>query len=341
MPEISVIVTYYNEPLEVVTECVDSILRQTYSDFEVILVDDGSREENARGLESLKVLDERIEVVHQRNQGVSVARNNAVSLSKGRYIAFVDSDDVVLPYYLEEAHRVALEKDADIVYGMNYRTTDRHYQPERIDHPSVSFADEEWLKKYLVGYVLKEGNKSFGRGPVSRLIRSGIAKSTPFIPGIPIGEDVIWNLEILQKAPKRYVLDQIWYLYYYNTESATARYNPDILKSILPFYAQIGLHFPSGDKHRNLYYQRLFGDLKQYVFRAYLGNHLNPNTFLARWREFNLICKDDPWCQICEPEAMRIANNKDRAKLWLFKWRLLFPLWSIQKPASFTNHRER
>lgn len=341
MAEISVIVTYYNEPLEAVTECVQSILRQTYTDFEIILIDDGSLEENARLLETLKALDERIKVVHQRNQGVSVARNNAVSLSSGRYIAFVDSDDVVLPYYLEEAHRVTLDKDADIVYGMNYRTNDRHYQPERIGHPGVSFAEEEWLKKYLVGYVLKEGNKSFGRGPVSRLVRSEIARSTPFIPGIPIGEDVIWNLEILQKAKKRYVVDQIWYLYYYNTESVTAKYNPDILKSILPFYTRIGLHFPSGDRHRDLYYQRLFNDLKQYVFRAYLGNRMNQNAFLARWREFNLICKDDPWRQICEPEAMRIANNKDRVKLWLFKWRLLFPLWSVQKPASSTNRGKR
>lgn len=97
---ISVIVPVYNVE-NYLTECVSSILNQTFLDFECILVDDGSTDASGALCDVLSQKDERIRVIHQKNGGLSAARNTGLDAAKGRYISFVDSDDVVGAHFLE------------------------------------------------------------------------------------------------------------------------------------------------------------------------------------------------------------------------------------------------
>ena len=91
-PLISIIVPVYNvEPY--INKCVDSILSQTYKNLEVILVDDGSPDNCPKICDNYASIDNRIKVIHQKNAGLSVARNNALDICTGEYVAFVDSDD--------------------------------------------------------------------------------------------------------------------------------------------------------------------------------------------------------------------------------------------------------
>lgn len=98
--EYSVIVPVYNVE-KVLSRCIESILSQTFSNFELILIDDGSTDKSGEICDEYKKKDERIKVVHQKNQGVSKARNVGLDISKGKYIVFVDSDDYVDNIYLE------------------------------------------------------------------------------------------------------------------------------------------------------------------------------------------------------------------------------------------------
>ncbi len=100
MPEISVVVPVYNVELYI-SKCIDSILSQTFTDFELILIDDGSQDQSGAICDNYAQNDNRITVVHQSNTGQATARNRAVSQSIGRYICFVDSDDVIHPQMLE------------------------------------------------------------------------------------------------------------------------------------------------------------------------------------------------------------------------------------------------
>lgn len=97
---ISVIVPVYNVE-SYLTECVSSILNQTFSDFECIVVDDGSTDSSGKLCDDLSRKDERIRVIHQKNGGLSAARNTGLDAAKGQYISFVDSDDVVGTHFLE------------------------------------------------------------------------------------------------------------------------------------------------------------------------------------------------------------------------------------------------
>lgn len=100
MPQISVIVPVYKVE-KYLHECVDSILAQTFSDFELILVDDGSPDNCGKICDEYAAKDSRVRVIHQENQGLSGARNSGIEIAQGEFITFVDSDDLVDARYLE------------------------------------------------------------------------------------------------------------------------------------------------------------------------------------------------------------------------------------------------
>lgn len=94
--------------------CVESVLKQTYSDWELILVDDGSKDDSGELCDQYAQQDSRIKVIHQENGGVSAARNAGLEEAQGEYIAFLDSDDLIKPDYFQVLHQNLEENEADI-----------------------------------------------------------------------------------------------------------------------------------------------------------------------------------------------------------------------------------
>lgn len=113
MPEISIIVPVYQAEAYL-TDCIDSILNQTFQDFEVLLVDDGSPDHCGEICEDYARKDGRIRVIHQTNQGQAAARNHAMAIARGRWLCFVDSDDAVHPQMVELLYRQVKEGNAAV-----------------------------------------------------------------------------------------------------------------------------------------------------------------------------------------------------------------------------------
>lgn len=114
MPEISIIVPIYNAE-KYIEECLESILNQKYRDFEVILVDDGSKDESGMICDKYMAEDSRIKVIHQKNRGISAARNTGLKEARGKYITFVDNDDCLARDMFDQWMKAAVKYDADIV----------------------------------------------------------------------------------------------------------------------------------------------------------------------------------------------------------------------------------
>lgn len=114
-PAISVVIPVYNVE-RYLQECVDSVLSQTMQDFEVILVDDGATDSSGTICDRYGVQDPRIQVIHQKNGGLSAARNTGLDAAKGEYVYFLDSDDVIVPHALKKLRDLAGEKQADVVF---------------------------------------------------------------------------------------------------------------------------------------------------------------------------------------------------------------------------------
>lgn len=111
-PLISVIIPVYNVEAYL-TECVESVLAQTYEQFEIILVDDGSPDNCPAMCDGFAARDSRIRVIHKENGGLSSARNAGIDAARGDYLAFIDSDDLWTPLFLERLYRAVSETGAD------------------------------------------------------------------------------------------------------------------------------------------------------------------------------------------------------------------------------------
>ena len=113
MPEISVIIPVYNTE-RYLTECLESVLAQSFRDFEAIIVNDGSTDKSAGIIDAFAKRDSRIVVLRQENKGLSEARNAGIGIAKGNWITFVDSDDTIAPPFLETLFHEVREQEADI-----------------------------------------------------------------------------------------------------------------------------------------------------------------------------------------------------------------------------------
>lgn len=111
--KITVIVPIYNVE-QYLSQCLDSILRQTYKNLEIILVDDGSLDHCSEMCDIYQKKDNRIKVIHKKNGGLSDARNTALDIATGDYVTFVDSDDFILPNYVETLYTALKSNEADI-----------------------------------------------------------------------------------------------------------------------------------------------------------------------------------------------------------------------------------
>ena len=159
MPEISIIVPVYNVE-KYLPRCVDSILNQTFTNFELILVDDGSTDRSGIICDQYKKRDNRIKVIHKINEGVSKARNIGISEAKGRYIEFIDSDDWIERSLLEDTLKQIRIDNSDIIFfGILYEDEDdnlikeKKYVRDEVIEKEKSKLAIELYNKDLFGYT--------------------------------------------------------------------------------------------------------------------------------------------------------------------------------------------
>ena len=156
MVKVSIGIPIYNVE-EYLRECLNSIMNQTFKDFEVIMVDDGSTDNSFNICQEFAARDSRFKLIHQANIGVAGARNTCLKHMKGEYISWVDSDDKVEPNYLERLLEVQNETQADLVDGYNYGFKDgmRYYYDLTHISPTldaVEISKEELFLRLLEGF---------------------------------------------------------------------------------------------------------------------------------------------------------------------------------------------
>lgn len=154
MPAISVIVPIYNVE-KYLNRCVDSILNQTFTDFELILVDDGSTDRSGYICDEYEKKDKRVRVIHKKNGGVSSARNTALGIISGEYVTFCDSDDYVKSDWLETMYYYSIKKGLDCVSIGFTEVNDSEILSERIfDCFCFSFDNYTERINFIKEYVL-------------------------------------------------------------------------------------------------------------------------------------------------------------------------------------------
>ena len=216
MCKISIIVPIYNAE-KYLNQCIDSILRQTYTDFELLLIDDGSQDNSKIICKNYLLKDSRVVYKYKTNGGASSARNLGISLAMGKYIVFIDSDDFIECDYLETVYKAADgDNDILVIEAPNRFINDRLCK-EVLEE--INYVGFEAHKRFIISGSLKYSE------PHSKLFSAKIIKENNiFFPeGVIIGEDGIFIAQYLTHVSRIKSISASGYNYRLNMGSVQSK----------------------------------------------------------------------------------------------------------------------
>ncbi|WP_422802918.1 glycosyltransferase family 2 protein [Streptococcus sp. FT1-106] len=214
---VSIIIPCYNAQ-NYLEECLDSIIDQSFKNFEVIAINDGSSDKTLEILKKYSIKDERVKFFDQDNSGVSYTRNRGINLASGNYIMFVDADDFIGKHYLKEMVEYLLKNQYDFVTsGMTFCNSDGRKKRE----VSYSKASQELIFKEIITSII---NNIYFSVCYKTLIKKKLLvdNSVFFETNIRFGEDLKFTVSLFETASKIGFLSNSEYFYRLNEGSATS-----------------------------------------------------------------------------------------------------------------------
>lgn len=320
MELVSVIVPIYNSE-KYLEECVDSILANTYTNLEVILVDDGSSDASPAICDAYVCQDERVRVIHKKNSGIGDARNAGLAVANGTYVTFVDSDDVLSPVLYEQMTDTMEKTGADIVTceyrinkdQLNRECTNSYYIYESLEDQISIIMTAPWMRK-ISWTGLTVWNKLYRK---SRIIHS-------FRSEYPIGEDLKFNWDFIRNSRKMAVVPSALYFYRQHEDSVINTYRKftgDMSAPIINgrLFYEIASYFPSVGSKLN----------------EYLDARAAYSAHSALWRIFSASKAEENSAYVTEARNIIKANYKKMQKdrdaysihVWLFSWLSVHCFW--------------
>lgn len=262
MAKVSIIIPVYNVG-DYVEQCVRSAMEQTIRDIEIITVDDGSPDGAGAVCDQLAKEDHRVKSIHQKNQGVSVARNTGIESATGKWICFVDGDDYLHPQAVEKLLAVAEKSDCDICIGDYY--VDREGQEPRysqfvLNKDNDCFEHDELIENCMLGNLAEDNVTCIGV-PWAKLYRRQflLEKNLRYLAGMRRNQDVHFNLYAFHATNRIVYCREAVYYYRVWDGSAVNRYSPrydktaeQILVNFKKFFDEIG----ADDQLRSYYEHR-------------------------------------------------------------------------------------
>ena len=230
MAEVSIIVPVYQVE-NYLRQCVDSILAQTFTDFELILVDDGSKDRSGQICDEYAEMDERVKVIHKENSGPSDTRNRGIEQAAGNYFMFVDSDDYIAPTMVECLYQSILKENADIA-ACNFLYS---FEDDRNQDFSTNIQWEVVSGAEI--FYNRKNDRSCGYWTVvwNKLYKSKVFGKLRFRAG-KYYEDEFWANDIYQMDIKMVTIPEC--LYYYrqhgnnSMKTTNSKKNLDILEAL-------------------------------------------------------------------------------------------------------------
>lgn len=213
-PTISVIIPVYKVE-KFLKRCLDSVLSQTFSDFEIICINDGSPDNCDVILKKYEEIDNRIKIIRQSNQGLSVARNTGLQVAQGKYIFFIDSDDAIQPQTFELAIHFAYKAKADLIVWQSVYS-------DGVEVPDKTFNFEKINVKQIAEPLFHKNKRPYKISSVvwNKLYKRELLRGVYFIPDVHY-EDISYSFSIMAKHPKTVVIPIPLYLYTKHEQSIT------------------------------------------------------------------------------------------------------------------------
>ncbi len=261
MELVTIIVPVYNVE-RYINECVDSLIKQTYKNIEIILVDDGSKDKSGAICDNYAVTDTRIKVIHKQNEGLGFARNTGLKAAQGKFVTFIDSDDKADDDLVENLVNKIYETNGDTCIGGFKRISENGIVSFEERYDETVFEGKDVYDKLFARMLGSAPDKHDAiRMSVWNVMYSMdiIRKHNIEFPSerVFISEDIIWDSEYYKYAKKAIVISSSAYNYRITPGSLTQKYKPDMLEKICVLYNEMCNRL-SGDKTKITRLQRQF-----------------------------------------------------------------------------------
>ena len=295
MPKVSVIVPIYNVE-EYLQKCIESIIGQTLTDIEIILVDDGSPDNSGMIADKYAESDSRIKVIHQQNRWLSGARNSGIDVAAGDYLCFVDSDDFIAPEMCSELYDFATQNDCDMVIFDHYCTDSsgivlsefsvgkhfgNHHIIDKNDIPSII-------------YPIIIGTHDINGATFKMYRRSLFDRGFRFDESLRYGEDYASCLAAIPMAERIGYLEKPLYYYVYSPDSIMRSYNKNKIRQLGILY-ELREKFLSKNGIDSADHERMSANLYLKLVTDGLVDLLserNTQTPKEKSREIKAVCND-------------------------------------------------
>lgn len=227
-PELSIIIPVYQAE-KYLRDCLSSVLNQSFENFELILIDDGSTDESASICDEYAKNDSRILVIHQENKGQSAARNKGLKLAKGEFVGFIDNDDRIEPEMFALLLKLAKGNNTDIT-SCSYSQLNPDGEivyPQKIDETVYSFNNYDGMKEFLS----REKLNIYVWTKIYK--RSFLEKNSIRFEEGKIDEDFLFNFQAYKYSNKSLLVSLPKYIYTYRLDSTSRSYSQTSLSKYL------------------------------------------------------------------------------------------------------------
>lgn len=314
-PFVSIIIPFYNTPEKYFRRCINSLINQTNGNFEAIVINDGSSDEYSRILEETISLDKRIRLINKKNEGSAIARNVGIGEACGEYIMFLDSDDAITEYCLEEAAQVIADYHPDLVIGAARRASDDEFDmlnPAKSSEPQVLRVVPGKVRDSLIAHMIGLTDEAFllqkgyiSDGPWARVLRKSIADESKFSKEAFWNDDTIWNLKMLKKCQSIAIIDDLWYKYLIYPNSKIRKFRPNCpyefdyrTKQELTLMKELWPNCMQG------IYIRIFNDIT-ILCRTFLFHPDNPKSVHEKYRIYKSCIHKDTYREVLRELNLR------------------------------------
>lgn len=243
MRKISIIIPIYNVQ-KYLSECLDSLLEQTYTEWEALLVDDGSTDDSGKICEKYALKDSRFRVIHKKNGGAASAKNVGLDQIEGEYVGFIDSDDYVERTWLEKVMKVIINRNADIV-EFNF---DKVFRTGSKEENCYLYKEKEFTaEQYLAQYLTNWSSSLFW----NKIVSASLVKKIRFRKERRCIDDEFFTYKVISDAHKIVQINDV--LYHYRQRASSAVQNKknqlqkteDALEVLVERYKWICEKFPN------------------------------------------------------------------------------------------------
>lgn len=303
MKTLSVVIPIYKIKEKYLRECLNSISLQQTNEIEVILVDDGSPDDCGKICDEYAMKDNRLKVIHQENQGVSVARNIGIKESNGKWITFIDPDDWIETNWVEVILNTVKNVDVDIIMFDYYQEFATKQAPQFLMSKS-GFLNEEYMEAIKIApfnqLIINNKHKEYESNVIwNKVYRANLIKDNNilFDPKARKGQDVIFNAEIFQLTSCIFYIHKPLYHYRYLQESITNRYNPKVRyynEIAFKHYERIIDTYSLPNEYKKAFYARVLTRLYS-CMRLFYFHKQNTMPFALIKNELNQILDSYPY----------------------------------------------